>query len=91
MAQTAQQALEQAERRRTVAGLYIRRIPKGEIAQLVKVSKQTITRDVAYLLDLWNKELVRDPVAQRARTLASLQELEKNAAARYLATNSQGW
>ena len=81
----------QSERRRLVAGLYIRRIPKGEIAKLAKCSTQTITRDIKWLKNEWNNELIKDPVAQRGRTLASLQELEKAAAARYLSTKELGW
>ena len=74
-----------------VAGLFIRRVPKGEIAKLANCSTQTITRDVKWLKNAWNNELIKDPVAQRGRTLASLQELEKTAAARYLSTNAVAW
>jgi len=91
MAMTAQETADQAERRRLIAGLYVRRIPKGEIAKLAQCSNQTVTRDVKWLIERWNKELIKDPVAQRARTLAALQELEKQAAAKYLSTNLMGW
>lgn len=91
MGMTALEVVKQDERRRLIAGLYIRRIPKKEIAVFANCSKQTVTRDVKWLKERWNKELIKDPVAHRARTLASMQEIEKQAASRYLATNSIGW
>ena len=91
MAMTHAQIVAQDERRRKVATLYVQRVPKWEIAKEVKCSKQTITRDVKWLIDKWNKELVKDPVAERARTLAAMQELEMIAAKKYDDTKQMGW
>lgn len=91
MGMSAVQQYAQEERRREVASRYVARIPKGEIAKDLKVSKQTITRDVAWLIAKWNQELVKDPVAARARTLATMQELEAKAAQEYRMTGSGSW
>ena len=91
MAQSKSQIAQQNERRRLVAGLYLRRTPKGEIAKAVGVAAQTITRDCKYLEELWAKELVKDPVAQRARDLAATDNLERDAATKYLDTGSPVW
>ena len=82
MAMSPVQAAEQEARRRKVGQLYIGRVPKGEIAETLNCSKQTITRDIKWLIAVWNKEMVKDPVAQRARTLATMQEQERIAAKR---------
>lgn len=50
-----------------------------------------ITRDVKWLKKLWVKELIKDPVEHRARTLATLNQLERAAAEKYLATESPYW
>ena len=74
-----------------VGQLYIGRVPKGEIAATLGCSKQTITRDVKWLKQLWVKELIRDPVEHQARTLATLQMLEQNASAKFISTGSPRW
>ena len=66
-------------------------MPKGEIAKTLCCSKQTVTRDVKWLRKLWVKELIKDPVEHRARTLATLNQLERDAAEKYLATESTYW
>ena len=91
MAMGPVQAAEQEERRRKVGQLYIGGVPKGEIAKTLCYSKQTVTRDVKWLKKLWIKELIEDPVAHRARTLATLYELEREAAEKYFATESPFW
>ena len=52
------QEADQEERRRTVGQLYIGRVPKGEIAETLGCSKQTVTRDVKWLKRLWVEEHV---------------------------------
>lgn len=91
MGQSALAHAAQAERRRAVASLYITRLSKAKIAAKLEVSEQTIGRDVTWLLDKWNKELIKDPVAARARTLATMQELEAKAAQKYRDTGEGSW
>jgi hypothetical protein len=91
MGQSKTQLAQQTERRRLVAGLYLRRTPKGDIARAVGVTAQTISRDVAWLERLWSKELLADPVQQRSRDLAATDELERSAATRYLETGDPIW
>ena len=66
MGQSALAHAAQAERRCEVASLYITRLSKAKIAKKLEVSEQTIGRDVTWLLDKWNKELIKDPVAARS-------------------------
>ena len=91
MGMSALQAENQADRRRQVASMYVARVPKAKIARELEVNVQTINRDVVCLLEKWNKELVKDPVAARARQLATMQELESNAAEKFRATNEGAW
>ena len=91
MAISPAQAADQEERRRKVGQLYIGGVPKGEIAETLGCSKQTVTRDVKWLKRLWVNELIRDPVEHQARTLATLFELEREAAEKYIATESAYW
>ena len=84
-------ALFFALRRRTVGQLYIGGVPKGEIAKTLCCSKQTVTRDVKWLKRLWVEETIKDPVEHRARTLATLYELEREAAEKYISTGSPRW
>ena len=85
------QAAELADRRRIVAGMHLRRKTQAEIATELNVDPRTIQRDVAWLERLWQKELVTDPVKQRARDLAATNNLERSAAKRYLETGSEVW
>ncbi len=80
-----------AERRRLVAGLYIARTPINEIATAMDVATKTIVRDIEWLEALWHKELVTDPVAQRARDLAATNNLERSAARRFMESGDPVW
>ena len=91
MAMGSVQAAEQDERRRKVGQLYIGGVAKGEIAVTLGCSNQTVTRDVKWLKKLWVKELIKDPVEHQARTLATLYELEREAAEKYISTESPYW
>lgn len=91
MGMSALQLETQASRRREVASKYVARVSKLQIARELEVNVQTINRDVKWLIEKWNKELVQDPVAARARTLATMQELEREAATRYVATKDGSW
>jgi hypothetical protein len=85
------QAAEQEERRRMVGQLYIGGVAKGEISETLGCSRQTITRDIKWLEKLWVRELIKDPVEHQARTLATLDKLEREAAERYRSTQSPYW
>lgn len=81
------QAAEQEERRRKVGQLYIGGGPKRRNRQ----DSGLLQPDRSALRKLWLKELIKDPVEHRARTLGTLVELEREAAETYLATESTYW
>ena len=71
--------------------MYVTRMSKSKIARELQVSLQTVNRDVTWLIEKWNKELVKDPAAARARILATMQELETKAAQKYKDTGEGSW
>jgi hypothetical protein len=91
MGMSAMAAENQASRRREVATKYIARVSKAQIARDLHVNPQTINRDVKWLEEKWNAELIKDPVAARARTLATMQQLERDAAKKYQDTGEGSW
>ena len=80
-----------AERRRLVVGMYVARTPPPEIATALAVDPRTIYRDIEWIEAKWLKELITDPVAQRARALASTDSLERSAARKFLETGDPSW
>jgi len=61
------------------------------MATATGVDVRTICRDLDWLKALWAKELLADPVEQRSRDLAALDQLEKDAATKYLETKEAQW
>ena len=78
-------------RRHRVAELYVRRTPKAAIARAMEVSLPAIYRDIAVIEAGWIKELKEDPVAERAKDLAAVNQLQQDASAKYLETHQMGW
>ena len=74
-----------------MAGLYLRRVPQVRIAAVLGVSRVTIGNDVKHLESLWRKELLDDPVSQRTRELAELDEMEQEAALIFDQTKDIDW
>ena len=71
------------ERRQRVVSLYLRHVPKGRIAELLEVSANTITADIKWIEEEWPTRLLDDVVEVKARELALLNDLEREAADRY--------
>ncbi|MBC8280449.1 MAG: hypothetical protein H8E48_06660 [Chloroflexi bacterium] len=91
MAQSAEQQEATRERRVLVHQLLLRKHPKGDIARLVGVSAQTITKDVHWLESGWKKNLHDDLEKIKLLELATLEEAENQAWTRYRATLSVNW
>ena len=53
------------------------------IAEALDVERHTIAADIQWLEALWMAQLVGDPVAIKARELAELDDMEREAADRY--------
>jgi hypothetical protein len=68
-----------AERRKTVASLYLRGKFQSEISNEVKVDRCTISRDLKVIEEEWLKSGVMDLNAAKARELAKLDEIERQA------------
>lgn len=71
---------EVSKRRATVAKLWTRRLTQEEIAAAVGVDQSTVSRDVKALVAVWRKEALGDVTATRARELADLDAMEREAA-----------
>jgi len=68
-----------AERRKTVASLYLQGKFQDEIAKVVKVDRGTVSRDLKALQEEWLKSGVMDLNAAKARELAKIDEIERQA------------
>ena len=68
-----------AERRKTVASLYLRGKFQHEIAQEVNVDRGTVSRDLKAVEAEWLKSGVMDLNAAKARELAKIDETERQA------------
>ena len=68
-----------AERRKTVASLYLQGKYQEEIATVVKVDRGTVSRDLKVVQEEWLKSGVMDLNAAKARELAKLDEVERQA------------
>jgi predicted transcriptional regulator len=71
---------EVSKRRATVAKLWTRRLTQEEIAAAVGVTRSTVSRDIKVLVAAWREEAVGDVTAMRARELADLDAMEREAA-----------
>lgn len=71
---------EVSRRRATVAKLWTRRLTQEEIASAVGVDQSTVSRDIKMLVANWRKEALGDLTAARARELADLDGMEREAA-----------
>ena len=80
MGQSAVQRAVIEERRGKVAALWLRRTPKVQIAKTLGVAPNTVSADINWLEECWQKELVKDPVSIRAKELAELDDMEKETA-----------
>jgi transposase len=68
-----------AERRKTVASLYLQGKFQHEIAKEVKVDRGTVSRDLTAIEAEWLKSGVMDLNAAKARALAKIDEIEREA------------
>lgn len=72
------------ERRRIVAGMYIRgQTSTRQLAEVLHVSHTTIERDIKALQKLWQEQAFRAAAELVAEQLAKLDELERVATANY--------
>jgi transposase len=68
-----------AERRKKVTSLYLQGKFQDEIAKVVKVDRATVSRDLKAVQAEWLKSGVMDLNAAKARELAKLDEVERQA------------
>ena len=76
---TPQDKFRIAERRKTVSSLYLQGKFQDEIAKVVKVDRGTVSRDLKVVQQEWLKSGVMDLNAAKARELAKLDEIERQA------------
>jgi hypothetical protein len=68
-----------AARRQIVGSLYLQGKFQDEIAQVVKVDRGTVSRDLQAIQEEWLKSGLMDLNAAKARELARIDEVERNA------------
>src|SRR5215472_17307211 len=68
-----------AERRKTVASMYLQGKYQDEIAKVVKVDRGTVSRDLKVVQEEWLKSGVMDLNVVKARELAKNDEVERQA------------
>ena len=78
-------------RREKVAQLYLRRATITAIATALAVHRDTVNRDINYWRGVWEAETRQEREVQRARELAALGELERDAATEYAKEPSTAW
>lgn len=74
---SAQERLRILQRRRRVAGLYLRGLTQWEIGQQIGVSQQCIAKDIQALETDWLAAAVVDLDAAKAKELARIDRLER--------------
>ena len=82
---------EREARRKRVLALYLRHVTQSEIASLLNVNQSTISRDIEVIEAEWRKERDRDLSEWKARMLADLESIERDASTRYTVTNEPEW
>lgn len=83
MSLTAKEKFIITNRRRDVAKLYKQHKDQAEIAEKLGVSQPTVSRDIDFITKQWKGEALEEISIIRARELAELDEMEKEAAANY--------
>lgn len=78
--------IEITDRRRKVARLLAKKITQVEIAKELGVSQPTISRDVVAIEEEWKREYSEALELIRARELAELRDMERDAAAAFAKT-----
>jgi transposase len=76
---TPQDKFRIAERRKIVSSLYLQGKFQDEIAKVVKVDRGTVSRDLKVVQQEWLKSGVMDLNAAKARELAKLDQVERQA------------
>ena len=84
------------ERRQVVAKLYARHqkapaIHRALLDQGVNCDIRQIYRDIDLIMAMWQKELVTDPVALKAREWSEIEEAESECWLSYAATGDVRW
>lgn len=84
MARTALKNAEINERRRKVAAFTLNKYEQQDIADLLGVHQSTISRDIAFLNKQWLAATENDIKKMKAREVAELERMERDAAAMYV-------
>jgi len=80
----AQVHYKRLERRKKVAGLYLRRYTMAEIAEVIDCSLSTVVLDIKHIKKEWQEE-AREKIGEViSRELAEIQHLENQAAREFI-------
>ncbi len=84
--------VEIQERRRKVAILYLQHhMSQEDIARALGIHQSTVSRDLKALEEQWQKEAMQTIEKVKARELAELDMMEREAALQYQQTKSLKW
>lgn len=79
-----------SSRRERVADMYLRqRLNQEQIAFVLKVDQSTISRDIKFLMNEWQRQAVEQVHEVKARDVAELESLESEAASKYVTAQSE--
>lgn len=73
---SVQDQFEISTRRKEVSLLYLRGASQASIAEQLKTSQPTVSRDIRYLMRLWERESVLTIDKAKARELTKINQLE---------------
>lgn len=89
--QKSKKQAEIAERRRLVAGLYLRHVHQADIARELGVDQGTVSRDITALKEEWRTQALSDVQDRVRQELAELDHLESLCGERFDSTGQVGW
>jgi len=91
MALTPERQMYVQQRRATVAQLFMARVSQREIAKQLDESDAVICNDVKILQAAWQRAMIDDPVKERLRELAEIDDMERYAALQLVQTRDGIW
>ena len=91
MALTPERQMYVQQRRATVAQLFMARVSQREIAKQLDESDAVISNDVKILQAAWQRAMIDDPVKERLRELAEIDDMERYAALQLVQTRDGIW
>lgn len=78
-------------RRRRVAEMYLNHCPIHTIAEELGVTRQTVSKDLSYLMAVWEKDANEQIAKRRTREITELERMERSACIEYEKSHTPKW